>query len=874
MNQLMKLNALLSIVLLIFFGNIAFAQQAIHQKIQQNASQLAVAKTVNPFSKVATDDLSNLISDSDLKSKTVLDISKSDITSLKSNTNSFLKLNMQLNNQPVELQLFEINIFSGDYEVVESNGTSRSKVEVDGGIHYWGIVKDEPNSLVTISVFENEIAGMIMRKGEKYNIGKVKNSIYHILYRTSDLNFANNFTCDVMDPVENSIHKQIEQQTGNQKNQPPTDCVNIHIEADYDFYLDMGSSVASTTNYVNALMAQVAILYANESISIVVSYINVWTNTSPYDAASNDLSIMLDELRLYGWGQSNGNLVHLITTIGGGGIAYLDVLCNTQYNVGVSNIFTNFSNVPTYSWDVEVVAHELGHNHGSPHTHSCSWNGNNTAIDDCGYNYSGGTDGCDGPTPASGTIMSYCHLIGGVGINFNLGFGTQPGDLIRSRVNAANCLTPCAEPTCDDGILNGNEVGVDCGGPDCPPCPAEVCDDLDFNDYTLISYADQDNGTATISGGGTEIFITGNSWKAIAYNLTVSPITTISFDFKSTQQGEIHEIAFDTDLSLDRDYSLVLWGNQGYTGTLSNPTYNGSGNWQTFTINIGAQMSGTFNYLIFTCDDDANATGNSSFRNIKIWEDYDSNLQCDGAASCAAVDLDIFFDDFPSQTSWDIVDANGSTIASSNGTYGNQTGNSNLSVQPGCLPDGCYTFTMYDGLNNGMCPFQSTATGVSTFITPGTLISPGSIVGTLSLVAIPGLCGNYELTNAAGEVLASGGGSFGAQDATSFCLSGGMLQRKADNEFESINKFVNREFFNVYPTIVSNTVQLSFESNKSQKASIEVFDLQGKQMNQIELMAISGTNQMQLDVINYQKGTYLIQLQLEDQLYHQKIIKH
>ncbi|WP_298894989.1 T9SS type A sorting domain-containing protein [uncultured Psychroserpens sp.] len=32
------------------------------------------------------------------------------------------------------------------------------------------------------------------------------------------------------------------------------------------------------------------------------------------------------------------------------------------------------------------------------------------------------------------------------------------------------------EPTCMDGVQNGMETGVDCGGPDCPTCP-ETCDD-------------------------------------------------------------------------------------------------------------------------------------------------------------------------------------------------------------------------------------------------------------------------------------------------------------------------------------------------------------------------------------------------------------
>jgi len=36
--------------------------------------------------------------------------------------------------------------------------------------------------------------------------------------------------------------------------------------------------------------------------------------------------------------------------------------------------------------------------------------------------------------------------------------------------------------TCTDGIMNGQETGVDCGGPDCPPC---YCTDkrLHLDDY-------------------------------------------------------------------------------------------------------------------------------------------------------------------------------------------------------------------------------------------------------------------------------------------------------------------------------------------------------------------------------------------------------
>jgi cysteine-rich repeat protein len=39
-----------------------------------------------------------------------------------------------------------------------------------------------------------------------------------------------------------------------------------------------------------------------------------------------------------------------------------------------------------------------------------------------------------------------------------------------------SCLSDCTVSTCADGVRGGAETGVDCGGPDCPGCPAgETC---------------------------------------------------------------------------------------------------------------------------------------------------------------------------------------------------------------------------------------------------------------------------------------------------------------------------------------------------------------------------------------------------------------
>ncbi|NNK80648.1 MAG: T9SS type A sorting domain-containing protein [Flavobacteriales bacterium] len=66
------------------------------------------------------------------------------------------------------------------------------------------------------------------------------------------------------------------------------------------------------------------------------------------------------------------------------------------------------------------------------------------------------------------------------------------------------CANP---PTCEDGIQNGEETGIDCGGPDCPECPP--CPDnavmltLNFDNFpneTTWQLADT-SGTVLVSGG-------------------------------------------------------------------------------------------------------------------------------------------------------------------------------------------------------------------------------------------------------------------------------------------------------------------------------------------------------------------------------------
>jgi len=181
----------------------------------------------------------------------------------------------------------------------------------------------------------------------------------------------------------------------------------VAIDATYEWYEHFGSLTAAE-NYILNVMAQVSTIYETEvNVQIVVPYLRVFTTSAdPYSDTTNT-STLLSELRSE-WNDNqtaiDRTVVHLFSVrpSGGSGVAYLDVLCNhafrpgRSYDYGVSTLSALGS-----SWEKELVAHELGHNFSSPHTHCYV-----PEIDQCANE-----SGCyAGPIVESvGTIMSYCN---------------------------------------------------------------------------------------------------------------------------------------------------------------------------------------------------------------------------------------------------------------------------------------------------------------------------------------------------------------------------------------------------------------------------------------------------------------------------------
>lgn len=421
----------------LFFGNSLLAQ----------SGETLFSETTDPL---ALETELGLIDD-----YTLLDLNTDSWSEILLNHPKYLNFSLRLGDVNYQLSVERKHLYHEGFIFRTSSGSEMSYESEYRSVFYQGAFEGHPNSHFALSILNNEVIGVGNIPGiGDVNLGKLESLNNYIFYPEKALIGTNNFKCEtVAEPTESYIPGALESR------ELIDDCSGIYFEVDYDIFQAKGSVMAAT-DYMLALFNEIQLLYEIDGITIYISDIMVWDEMSPYFGIG-DTGVLLD---LFGsttvvW---TGDLGHFVNLAAGGGLAWVDVFCHPDQAIrkAVSGIGLGFEAIPVYSWSVEVIAHEMGHNMGSPHTHACFWNGDMTAIDGCGPD-AGFDEGCVGPLPPEGgTVMSYCHLTA-VGIDLGLGFGVQPSELMQTNIIEAGCLTSC-DLTVMDIDLKGGTISATC----------------------------------------------------------------------------------------------------------------------------------------------------------------------------------------------------------------------------------------------------------------------------------------------------------------------------------------------------------------------------------------------------------------------------
>jgi flagellin-like protein len=220
------------------------------------------------------------------------------------------------------------------------------------------------------------------------------------------------------------------------------------------------------------------------------------------------------------------------------------------------------------------------------------------------------------------------------GDTFRLSHGVSSGEVdVRVVHEPSNSLVDRSVRTLTDGIIS-----------------LAVLDEQVAN--SKYAGSQTSGGSTTIMDGGRTVKLYGNQWRFLNYSYDISSETMITFEFKSTAEGDIHGIGLEKEgTGQDSNRILRLYGTQNWginisqSSVTSEPYYKQSDDWRRYTIPIGeiyANNDGTFQAdslaFVMDCDPtdnvdsgtdddrcksldaDGDPAATSYFRNVEVYE--------------------------------------------------------------------------------------------------------------------------------------------------------------------------------------------------------------------------------------------------------------
>jgi len=600
-----------------------------------------------------------------------------------------------------------------------------------------------------------------------------------------------------------------------------------------------------------------------------------------------------------------------VCDISGGILGYAQFPGGAASTDGIVIDYQYFGTVGTASAPFDLgrtATHEVGHWLNLRHI----WGDGSCSVDDFvsdtptsnAANY-----GCDVGSSACGSVdmvqnyMDYsddaCMNLYTVGQRNRMRALFESGGYRSSLLNSSACGDVVA-PTCDDGIQNGDEEGIDCGGSNCEPC---VCDGVDvtmtlnFDNYPSETSWEIVGSGEVVASGGTYGSQPQMSTLNITQCLPEGCYTVTVFDSYGDglccQYGEGSYVVTDeygNELASGASFNSTSSGNfcisvdNGPDPTCDDGIQNGN----ETGVDCGGDCA-----ACPTCDDgvqNGNETGVDCGGDCAACPTCDDGIQngeetgidCGGpdcepceTGPCSYGDIDV--EDF--ESGWGIWNDGGSDCRRNRRDRNYANGTYCVRIRDNTSTSVTYTDDLdlsgYEELTVGFGFVAKSMENGEDFVLEYSTNGGGSFTTVASYIAGSNFTNGPSYSD---EVVIAG--PFTANTVVQFrcdasgnndqiylddvaisgCTSGGRWSAPVTPLIEADLSAAPSPFgmLNLYPNPASESIQLDFELYQDVRFQWMVTDMQGRFLMKQESEGIRGEQHINIDVSGWPAGTYLL----------------
>ncbi|MEJ5049292.1 reprolysin-like metallopeptidase [Chryseobacterium culicis] len=272
----------------------------------------------------------------------------------------------------------------------------KSLMEKYGLGSYVGVGIDDPSKYIRFSTSPNEIQSMIIKDGVFQFIEPITadKKTYGVFYKTQRTDSEHGFTCN----MEGSKGLDIKSLKNTGKNKlPGVDITGRPAASRYRTYrlalsatgeyTQLFGGVAGALAQMNATMTRVNGVFEKEfAIHLNIQNLpNIIYANPANDPYTNDLNGQLQQTLTAQVGNDNYDIGHVFNAAGGNGNAgCIGCICTdptAAEPLGKGSAFTQNGNPVGDTFDIDYVAHEMGHQLGGNHTFSTVTEGSGVNIE-------------------------------------------------------------------------------------------------------------------------------------------------------------------------------------------------------------------------------------------------------------------------------------------------------------------------------------------------------------------------------------------------------------------------------------------------------------------------------------------------------------